>query len=176
MLPASIWACGSIDDWIAVYNRGEKHKGLFHLLNCADSYKAPIDDVILLPFIQDALRGSNQLATVAKQVFTYYNHLWGARHEPAYPGVFKAVTGRDDWKSLTQYREWMVVIAAGGANMREGPSMDSPVFVAIKYGMQVKAVVRQGNWIKAQPVGPGAVDPRFERRMGYIHESLLMAY
>jgi hypothetical protein len=172
----SSWACGSIDDWIALHNPGAPHQGLVQMLDCADSYQAPADDATLLPVIQEALQGNSQLAAAAKQVFTYFNHLWGARYASAYPGVFKAVTGRDDWQSLTRYRDWLVVTAAGGANMREGPSLDSPVMVAIKYGMQVKAVARQGEWVKAQPVGPGAVDPRFEGRIGYIHHSLLLAY
>jgi hypothetical protein len=174
--PALIRACGDVDDWIAVYNRGEKYKGLFHMLDCADSYKAPADDVALLPVIQDALKSNSQIAAAAKQVFTYFNHIWGARHEPAYTRVFKAVTGRDDWTSLTDYQDWMVVTAVAGANMREGPSLDSPVITGVKYGMQVKAVARHGEWIKARPVGPGSVDPRFERRTGYIHQSLLMTY
>jgi hypothetical protein len=173
---ALIWACGSVDDWIAVYNGGEKYKGLFHMIDCADTYRAPADDVALLPVIQDALGSNKQAAAAAKQVFTYFNHLWGARHESAYAGVFKAVTGRDDWISLTDYQDWMVVTAAGGANLREGPSLDSPVITAVKFGMQVKALARQGEWIKARPVGPGAVDSRFEGKTGYIHESLLMAY
>jgi hypothetical protein len=174
--PVLIWACGSINDWIAVYSRGEKHKALHHLLDCADSYKAPVDDTALLPVIQEALGSRRQAAAVAKQVFGFFNHLWGARHEPAYAGVFKAVTGRDDWSSLTDYQDWMVVTAAGGANMRVGPSLDSPAITAVKFGMQVKALARQGEWIEARPVGPGAVDSRFDGKTGYIHESLLMAY
>jgi uncharacterized protein YgiM (DUF1202 family) len=75
---------------------------------------------------------------------------------------------------LTDYQDWMVVTAVACANMREGPSLDSPVITGVKYGMQVKAVARHGEWIKARPVGPGSVDPRFERRTGYIHQSLLM--
>lgn len=169
-------ACGSIDDWIAVYSRGEKHKALYHMLDCADSYRAPADDAALLPVIRDALGSRRQVAAVARQVFTYFNHLWGSRHDPAYAGVFRAVTGRDDWSSLADYQDWMVVTAASGANMRAGPSLDSPVIAAVKYGMQVKALARHGEWIQARPVGPGSMDPRFERKTGYIHESLLMAY
>ena len=60
--------------------------------------------------------------------------------------------------------------------MRDGASLDSRVITAVKYGMQVKAIAKQGKWIKARPVGPGSVDPRFERKVGYIHESLLMVY
>jgi len=176
MIAPPVLACGSIDDWIAVYSSGEQHKGLFHMLDCADSYRVPTNDIELLPVIQDALERDDQVAAVAKQVFRYFNHLWGARHEPAYAGVFRAATGRDDWSSLADYQDWMVVTAFSGANMRAGPSLESPVIAAVKYGMQVKALARQGEWIRARPVGPGSVDPRFRHKTGYIHESLLMAY
>jgi uncharacterized protein YgiM (DUF1202 family) len=70
----------------------------------------------------------------------------------------------------------MVVTAVTGANMRGGPSLDSPVVTAVKHGMQVKLLSKQGDWIKVRPVGPGSVDLRFEPKTGYIHESLLEPY
>jgi Bacterial SH3 domain len=171
-----ILACGSIDDWIAVYERGEKHKALFHMLDCADNYSAPADDIALLPIIKDALGSTPKVAAAAIQVFMNFNHLWGARNEPDYVDVFKAITGRDDWNSLAEFHDWMVVTANSGANMREEASLDSAVITTVKYGMQAKAVSKQGEWIKVRPVGPGSSDPRFERKVGYIHESLLMPY
>ena len=169
-------ACGSIDDWTSMYNRGEKHKALFYMIDCADNYRAPADDIALLPVIQDSLQNSRQVADMAKIVFRYYNHLWGARKEPGYSSVFKAVTGDDDFNNLTDYQDWMVVTPIGGANMREAPSLESRVITALKYGMPVKAGQKQGEWIKVRPVGPGSVDSRFEGKSGYIHESLLAAY
>ena len=171
-----VWACGSINTWISVYERGEKHKALFHLLDCADSYVAPSDDVALLPVIKDALKSGSRTASLAAQVFVHFNHLWGARHEPAYADVFKSITGLNDLKNLTKFNDWMVVTANGGANMREHPSLDGRVVTSVKFGMQVKILSRQGVWIKVRPVGPGSVDPRFERKEGYIHESLLAPY
>jgi len=47
-------ACGDIDTWIVLYKDGQKHKALVHLLDCADSYRAPSDDISLLPVIKDA--------------------------------------------------------------------------------------------------------------------------
>lgn len=171
-----LFACGSIDDWIAVYKRGEKHKALFHMMDCADNYRAPADDIVLLPIIKDALRDGPQMANTATQVFIHYNHLWGARNEPAYADVFQTITGLNDVRSLTNYHDWMVVTAMSGANIREGASLDSRVITAVKYGMQVKVVSKKGIWIKVRPVGPGSVDPRFERKRGYIHESLVEPY
>ena len=72
---SSVSACGTIDTWIAAYEHGEKHKALFHMLDCADSYKAPADDIALLPIIKDALRSDSQVAEMAIQVFKSYNHL-----------------------------------------------------------------------------------------------------
>jgi len=169
-------ACGTIDTWIAIYEHGEKHKALFHMLDCVDSYKAPIDDIAVLPIIKDALRSGSQVAEMAGQVFESYNHLWGARNEPTYTGVFKTVTGRSDPKSFAKYHDWMVVTAISGANMRNRASLDGKVITAVKFGMQVRVLSKQGEWIKVRPVGPGSVDPRFERKIGYIHESLLMPY
>ena len=109
-------------------------------------------------------------------VLIIYKHLWGARNEPAYADVFKAITGLNDVKSLTNYHDWMVVTAHSGANMREDASLDSRIITAVKHGMQVKVVSKRRDWIKVRPIGPGSVDPRFERKMGYIHESLLVGY
>ena len=171
-----VWACGSIDTWISIYERGEKHKALFHLLDCADSYVAPPDDVALLPVIKDALGRDSKVASLAVQVFVNFNHLWGARQLPGYVDVLKAASGINGLESLSNYRDWMVVTTTGGANMREHPSLESRVVTSVKYGMQVKILSRQGDWIKVRPVGPGSVDPRFERQEGYIHESLLAPY
>lgn len=74
---SSVSACGTIDTWITAYEHGEKHKALFHMLDCADSYKAPADDIALLPIIKDALRSSSQVVEMAIQVFKSYNYLWG---------------------------------------------------------------------------------------------------
>jgi len=89
-----------------------------------------------------------------------------------YAGVFKAITGRDDVKSLTDNHDWMVVIASTGTNTREHASPDSQAITAVKCSMQTEAISKQREWIKVRPVGGGQVDPRFERRRGYIHESL----
>jgi uncharacterized protein YgiM (DUF1202 family) len=113
---------------------------------------------------------------LAIQVFVNFNYLWGARHEPGYADVFKYITGLDGIKNLTIFNNWMVVTATGGANMREHPSRDGRVVTSVKFGMQVKVISRQGGWIKVRPAGPGSVDSRFERKEGYIHESLLMVY
>ena len=172
---SSVSACGTTDMWIAIYEHGEKHKALFHLLDCADSYKAPADDIALLPIIKNAIRSGSQVAEMATQVFKSYNHLWGARNDPAYVGVFKSITGGDDLKSFVKYRNWMVVTANSGANMRNRASLDGKVITTVKFGMQVRALSKHGKWIKVRPVGPGSIDPRFEGKEGFIHESLLMA-
>jgi hypothetical protein len=169
-------ACGTVDDWVAVYESGEKHKALFHLLDCADNYTAPSDDIALLPIIADALKSGPQVAKAATRVFVNFNHLWGARNEKGYDAVFKKITGHEGWKDFPDYRDWMVVTPAGGANMREGPSIRSPVITAVKYGMQVRVISSAGEWRKVRPVGPGSVDRRFERKVGYVHESLLAPY
>jgi len=91
---------------------------LFHLLDCADNYIAPFDDIALLPIIKDALGSRSQMAKMATQVFKNYNHLWGGRNEPVYAGVFRAITGGDDLKSFAKYQGWMVVTAFKGANMK----------------------------------------------------------
>ena len=176
IFPKPALTCGTIDTWIAIYNGGKKHKALFHLLDCADNYKAPSDDIMLLPVIKDALKGSSQVVTVATQVFMHYNHLWGARHEPAYADVFKAITGLDDRSGFLNYDDWMVVTALRCAYMRDHASLNGKVITAVKCGMQVRALSRHGEWIKVRPVGPGSLDPRFERKVGYIHESLLRPY
>ena len=169
-------ACGTVDGWIVTYEHGEKHKALFHMLDCADSYQAPADDIALLPVIENALKSGSRVAEMAMQVFKSYNHLWGARNESAYIGVFKAITGSDDLKSFVKYQNWMVVTANSGANMRNRPSLDGMVVTAVKFGMQVRALSQHGEWIKVRPVGPGSVDPRFEGKEGYIHMSLLVPY
>ena len=173
---SSVSACGTIDTWIAAYEHGEKHKALFQMLDCADSYKAPADDIALLPIIKDALRSSSQVVEMAIQVFKSYNYLWGARNESAYMGVFKAVTGEDNLKSFTKYHDWMIVTANSGANMRDHASLGGKVITAVKFGMQVRVFSRHGEWMKVRPVGPGSVDPRFEGKEGYVHKSLLIPY
>ncbi|MBM4315366.1 MAG: SH3 domain-containing protein, partial [Deltaproteobacteria bacterium] len=69
-----------------------------------------------------------------------------------------------------------VVTANRGANMRARPSVDSRIVTSVKFGMHVKISSKQGEWIQVRPVGPGSVDPRFERKEGYIHASLLAPY
>ncbi|KIX14704.1 SH3 domain-containing protein [Dethiosulfatarculus sandiegensis] len=169
-------ACGSLDMWADFYERGERHKALFHMLDCADSYKVPQDDLLLLPIIKDALQRDPEVAKLAEQVFENYNHLWGARLEPDYAIVLEKVSGESDYKKLDQYRDWYWVTAKNGANMRTSPSLQGRVVTAVKYGMQVKVISQKGEWIKARPVGPGAIDPRFENKSGYIHRSLVKKY
>jgi uncharacterized protein YgiM (DUF1202 family) len=169
-------ACGTVRMWNAAYERGERHKALFHMMDCSDSYKVPEDDIALLPIIKDALGRGGEIAELASQVFKTYNHLWGSRQKPEYPGVLKAITGISDHKKLGRYRSWYYVTARNGANMRNRPSVDGAVVTAVKYGMQVQVTKRVGKWLQAKPVGPGAIDPRFERKWGYIHHSLLHPY
>lgn len=169
-------ACGTIRMWTSAYERGARHKALFHMMDCADSYKAPVDDLALLPIITDALGRGGEVAETAKQVFKKYNHLWGARQEPGYAAVLKEVSGVSDYKKLGLYVSWYCVTARSGANMRNRPSLDGDVVTAVKYGMQVMVGKRVGQWLHAMPVGPGSIDYRFEHKEGYIHHSLLHPY
>lgn len=173
---SSAAACGTIRMWTAAYERGTRHKALFHMMDCADSYKAPGDDFALLPIINDGLGRGGEVAEMAKQVFKKYNHLWGARREPGYEAVLKAVTGISDYKKLGLYGSWYYVTARGGANMRNRPSLDGEIVTAVKYGMQMVVGKQMGEWLSAMPVGPGSIDPRFEHKEGYIHQSLLHPY
>lgn len=174
--PNSALSCGSLDIWADFYERGERHKALFHMLDCADSYKAPTDDLLLLPIVKDALERSREVAKLAEQVFKNYNHLWGARLEPGYAAVLKRVTGEPGYRKLEKYRNWYWVTARSGANLRKSPSLEGRVVTAVKYGMQVMATAQKGEWILVRPVGPGSIDPRFENKSGYIHQSLVKKY
>jgi hypothetical protein len=169
-------ACGTIRMWTSAYERGARHKALFHMMDCADSYKAPVDDFSLLPIITDALGRGGEVAEMAKKVFKKFNHLWGARQEPGYAKALKAVTGISDYRKLRLYDSWYYVTARSGANMRNRPSLDGDIVTVVKFGMQVVAGKRVGQWLHAMPVGPGAIDHRFQHKEDYIHQSLLHPY
>jgi hypothetical protein len=169
-------ACGSIAFWAAKYESGDRHRALFHMLDCAASYKAAQDDIILLPVIDDALMRGKELAQMASQVFKTYNHLWGARKQPLYSRVFKAATGLAAPKKFYNYTNWYVVTAKSGANLRVMPSSAGEKLTAVKYSMQVKAIARQDQWVRVTPVGPAAFGRRFRGKTGYIHQSLLQPY
>jgi hypothetical protein len=169
-------ACGTIKMWSATYENGAHHKALFHMMDCADSYKAPSDDFVLLPIIKDALERDEKVSRQAVEVFKLYNHLWGAREDTEFAKVFKTVTGISDYKKVDKYDSWYIVTARNGANMRDKPSLGGKIITAVKYGMQVSVSQNKGEWMHAIPVGPGAIDPRFEGKKGYIHHSILHPY
>lgn len=169
-------ASGTIGGWAATYERGERHKALFYMIDCADSYKAPRDDLVLLPIVADALGRSPKVADMAVQVFLYYNQLYGARSQPAYAGMLARIKKTGAKVNPDQFKDWLVVTAKNGANMRAAPDTSAKVLTALKFGMQAKPLARQGDWVKVKPVGPGAVDPRFDRYVGWVHQSLLTPY
>jgi uncharacterized protein YgiM (DUF1202 family) len=173
---SSVMACGSIKMWLAEYERGGRHKALFHIMDCADSYKAPEDDFIMLPIIKDALGRGSEISQLASRVFKTYNHLWGAREEPEYAEVLKAINGISDFKKFGLYGSWYYVTAQNGVNMRDKPSLGGEIITSVKYGMQVRVGERVGEWLQVAPVGPGSVDPRYERKQGWIHASFLHPY
>ncbi len=176
LLPSVAVACGSVGMWISFYERGERHKALFHMLDCADSYQAPRDDKLLLPVIADALEREAKVAEMARAVFFTYNCLYGARREPLYCQVREKMVASGKPVNLSRFRHWWVVTAKGGANLRAKPSLQGAVLTAVKYGMQVEALGEQGDWMEVRPVGPGAEDPRYQKVRGYIHRSLLRRY
>jgi hypothetical protein len=176
LMQSEAMACGSIGKWIAEYERGDRHKALFPMLDCSDSYKVPTDDFALMPIIKDALQREAEIFQMAAQVFKNYNHLWAARKDPAYAQILQKVTGQSDFRELTLYQNWYYVTAQSGAYLRKKPSLNGKVVTAVKFGMQVRAESTVGDWIKCRPVGPGSVDPRFEFKKGYIHKSLLKPY
>ena len=169
-------ACGTVRGWIYTYNQGEHHKALFHLFDCASSYRAPADDRALLPVVRDALDRGEKVAELAVAVFNHYNRLYGARHDQDYPALIEALRRRGADVSLDMYKDWMVVTPRSGANLRAAPGPGGKVLTALVFGMQAKALSRSGEWIEVKPVGPGSVDPRFERKTGYVHQSLLAPY
>lgn len=169
-------ACGTVRGWIYTYNQGEHHKALFHLFDCASSYRVPADDRALLPVIMDALGRGEKVAELAVAVFNHYNRLYGARHDQDYPALLQALRGRGADVSLNMYKDWMVVTPKSGANLRDAPGPQGRVLTSLIHGMQAKVLDRSGEWVKVKPVGPGAVDPRFERKTGYVHQSLLAPY
>ncbi len=171
-----LMACGTVDGWIFSYRQGEKYKALFHMLDCSDSYQAPADDIALLPIVEDALNSSSKVAELGAAVFKHYNHLWGARQKAGYREVLYAVSGIKEPERLGRYRGWVIITARSGANMRAKPSLQGRVITSLKYGMQAQMISRHGEWVKLKAVGPGSVDPRFERKQGYVHESLLAPY
>jgi hypothetical protein len=182
-LLAALWlgqgaalACGTVDGWAATYERGERHKALFYLIDCADSYQAPRDDLLLLPIVADALGRRSKVAEMGVQVFLHYNHLYGARRQPAYAGILARIKKMGTKVNPNQFKDWLVVTAKNGANMRAAPNTSAKVLTALKFGMQAKPLARQGDWVKVKPVGPGAVDPRFDRYTGWVHQSLLAPY
>jgi hypothetical protein len=176
MLGSPIMACGTVDGWVSVYKQGEKHKALFHMLDCPDSYHAPEDDIALLAVVKDALQNGSKIAEMGATVFRYYNHLWGARNQPGYQAVLKIAAGMESAQALLKYENWMIVTARNGANVRAKPSLDGRVITAVKRGMQVQVLSKHGDWLEIKPVGPGSVDPRFEHKQGYVHKSLLKPY
>jgi len=169
-------ACGTVQDWIMEYERGHHHKALFHLLDCASGYIAPEDDIALLPIIADALKRNNQIKEMAGRVFRFFNCLYGARNQKAFQQVFNMVSKMGKPLSLDEYSQWMVVRARSGANMRAEPSLESRVLTSIQHGMLVRRIDHQREWVKVVPAGPGSIDPRYERVVGYIHDSLLKPY
>lgn len=170
-------ACGTVDGWAATYLRGERHKALFHMLDCADSYRVPEDDVLLLRVVGDGLKREPKIAKMAASVFINFNCLYGARHEPDYKTVLKAVEKRGLKVDLNKFKTWLVVTARRGANLRAEPSLSGRILTAIKYKMTVRPVgPAQGDWLKVKAVGPTSVDPRFDRYTGYLHRSLVAPY
>ena len=175
-ITGSVMACGTVDDWISVYERGQRHKALFHMIDCASSYVAPDDDIALLPVIADALTRNAKIADMAVQVFHVYNCLYGARNQKGYRRVLKTISSRGEPVSLDKFHDWLVVTAQSGANLRNKPSLDGRVLTAVQYGMQVRRMGEKNEWVKVDPVGPGSIDPRYDRVTGYIHKSLLVPY
>ena len=169
-------ACGTVGMWISIYQQGERHKALFHMMDCADSYQAPRDDKLLLPVVADALERGGKVAEMARAVFFTYNCLYGARMEPLYCQVREKIIASGEKVNLAKFRHWWVVTAKRGANLRAKPSLEGAVLTAVKYGMQVEALGESGDWLEVKPVGPGSVDPRYDKVRGYIHRSLLRRY
>jgi uncharacterized protein YgiM (DUF1202 family) len=126
--------------------------------------------------IADALERGGKIAETARAVFVNFNCLYGARREPLYRRVREKIMAGGGEVNLSRYRRWRVVTAKGGANLRAKPSLKGAVLTAVKFGMQVEALGESGDWLEVKPVGPGAVDPRYERVRGYIHRSLLRRY
>lgn len=175
-LSTAAFACGTVDMWIGAYERGQYHKALFHMLDCADSYQAPEDDQKLLPVLLDAMDRHREVVELACSVFRNFNCLYGARNLTGYKELLRKVSEKSGPVNLDKFKGWYIVTPNNGANVRQGPSTDAKVITAVKPGMQVKLLDRSGQWMKIKPVGPGSVDPRFERKAGYVHESLLKPY
>lgn len=147
------------------------------MLDCADSYQAPEDDLKLLPVLLDAMGRHQEVAKLACSVFDNFNCLYGARNATGYTELVRQVSQKTGKPvSLGQFKDWYIVTPNSGANVRKGPSPDSQVITAVKPGMQVELLGRSGRWMKIKPVGPGSIDPRFERKVGYVHQSLLKPY
>jgi hypothetical protein len=175
--PASLaGACGGIGDWIGVYQRGERHKALFHLLDCASGYRPLQDDPALLPVVADALRRREEVANLGVKVFEEFNALYGGRSSPGYPGVLAEVRGRGAEIDLDRYRDWWVVTAPSGAWLRAEPHTGSRTITSLPAGVQVRLLKRRGEWFQVTPVGTGPLNPRFYGAEGYVHGSLLAEY
>lgn len=169
-------ACGGIDDWIRVYQRGERHKALFHLLDCASGYRPLQDDPALLPVVADALRRREEVANLGVKVFEGFNALHGARRSPGYPEVLAEVRRRGAGIALERYRDWWVVTAPSGAWLRAEPHAESRTITSLPAGVQVRLLKRRGEWFQVTPVGTGPLNPRFYGAEGYVHGSLLAEY
>ncbi len=176
LYPPRARACGSVGMWISIYRQGQRHKALFHMIDCADSYRAPRDDKLLLPVVADALKREARVAEMARAVFFTYNCLYGARRDPLYCQVREQIVAGGREVDLSRFRHWRVVTAKAGANLRARPSLQGAVLTAVKRGMQVEVLGRKGDWLEVRPVGPGAVDPRYQGVRGYIQRSLLGPY
>jgi hypothetical protein len=170
------FACGGVDDWIRVYEDGDRHRALFHLLDCASSYRPLRDDAALLPVVADALERDRKVADLGMAVFRHFNCLYGARGLPTHGEVLAEFEARGGEVSLKRYRRWMVVTARSGAWMREGPSDGARGVATLPQGLTVRRLEERGEWVKVRPVGPSSVDPRFEGKEGFVYASLLAPY
>lgn len=173
-LPAQ--ACGTIRMWTSAYERGQHHKALYHMMDCGYSYNPLKDDQALVPILSDAMTRGPEVRKIAVQVFMVYNCLYGARRAKGYPQLAAAMKKAGAACEAGRFGQWYVVVAKGGANLRQAPSTSGKIITAVRHSMQVRVLERHGQWLKVRPVGPGSVDPQYERVSGYLHQSLVRPY
>jgi len=191
-LSQSIYACGTLDHWIAAYyGKGwlkdkNKKEALFGMYKCGIYHYHGQDKKILavlldashnikkisrLPYhsyvkINRNHRLVNSINLLLEQIFRRYTCLSKAKNTYGYANIVHGFGDvLCDNKTLIQMR----VKAKGTVNIREIP--EGRKIGYIKSGSRVNIIGKKGEWFKINV--PGKVRDAKRVDVGYIHGSLL---
>ena len=162
-------ACGTMADWIAKYDAAgaaddQRRAALTELTVSCSNYAGKADDRRLLPVLADAVeRGIDY--DLVQRVYDIYLCLPGARDEPGYEALWRAMDRRACLgdEALAGWVESRV----DGALLRRGPSREEEAIGWLRQGAMAEKLGTEGDWTEVLT---------WTGERGWVHGSLLVPY